>query len=593
VTDEGSQDGIHVIWERKKSNGNYEIIYRCSYNSGGEWNNPTILPGAGDVAVSSYQTYGPMPVITWVTPPSGYRLLVVYAANNGFHWRYKNSSGSWTTPGTDILSAPSGCSQANAWFPSLMGERNNAAFTCNYRSSYGVYSRIYTAVSNSWSGPANICNDIFSTINDRHSQVAITPDNKVLAAWCAQKSGDMYYRILYREGNLNNSWSNQYDEFKEFPKIGATMNADLPSLTYFDGDTYDRAITFRGSDTQARYYRRLHDSNTWYTSSLGQSTHNTNITHETGTRTPLMIWTDVSSSPNEIKFGSGYLSKEGNPDTLLYHRRIALGDKTDRSSLCVEVGQIEAVTSDGKILAMDFVDVPDGKLSINNDNFMYFLATQPTNLPDNIEKLRFYQEVYTSVSYDSNSTTPSTSFKSFSVSYSLETTDGAKISADSTFSDAKGWINASGIKELDIRSVAGKSVTFKPALSGISVSEKDMDFSLGHIWIKPDNQAVKKPAFSSETKPDRFSLQQNYPNPFNPETTIKYQITNTVPVTLKIYNSLGQEVATLVDEVKEAGYYEIRWQGKTVSGQVLPSGVYVYTLQAGDYVESRKLLLLK
>jgi len=96
-----------------------------------------------------------------------------------------------------------------------------------------------------------------------------------------------------------------------------------------------------------------------------------------------------------------------------------------------------------------------------------------------------------------------------------------------------------------------------------------------------------------EIMPDEVKLAQNYPNPFNPETTIKYQIAEKSPVTLRIYNFLGQEIATLVDEVKEAGFYELRWQGENASGQALPSGVYVYRLQAGDYMETRKLILLK
>jgi hypothetical protein len=435
-----------------------------------------------------------------------------------------------------------------------------------------------------------MCNDVFSTIYDRHSQVAIMPNNTVLASWCAQKSGDLYYRILYREGTTSNTWSNQYHEFS---KIASTTDADLPSLTYFDGDTYDRAITFRGSDTQARYYRRDNSTSTWYVSSLGQSTHNTNITHETGTRTPLMMWADVSSTPYEIDFGSGSLSKTNSPDTLLYHRRIAIADKTDLSSLCVQVGQIEAVTSDGKILSLPLVDVPEGELKINSENYMNYLASQPINLPANIEKLRFYQEVYTSVPHDSNSTKPSTKFTSFSVSYSLETEDGPKISADSSYSDEKGWIYSSGIKELDVRSAAGKSVTFKPTLNGVSVPEKNAGFSLGHIWIEPDEKKVEKQNLALSTVPDHFALQQNYPNPFNMGTRIKYQIADKVPVTLKIYNALGQEVTTLIDAVKEAGYYEIQWLGQTASGSILPSGVYIYTLQAGDFVKSRKLLILK
>ena len=90
------------------------------------------------------------------------------------------------------------------------------------------------------------------------------------------------------------------------------------------------------------------------------------------------------------------------------------------------------------------------------------------------------------------------------------------------------------------------------------------------------------------TVPDEFSLAQNYPNPFNPSTTIRYELPERAIVSLKIYNVLGQEVATLVNEEEEPGSYQVRFDGKG-----LASGIYLYRLQAGDYFETKKLVLLK
>jgi len=91
-----------------------------------------------------------------------------------------------------------------------------------------------------------------------------------------------------------------------------------------------------------------------------------------------------------------------------------------------------------------------------------------------------------------------------------------------------------------------------------------------------------------ELMPRSISLSQNYPNPFNPGTKIKFSLPQSGSATLKIYNMLGQEVATLVDGELVAGPHEIDWRP---SG--LPSGVYSYRLQAGDHSESKQLLLLK
>ena len=88
--------------------------------------------------------------------------------------------------------------------------------------------------------------------------------------------------------------------------------------------------------------------------------------------------------------------------------------------------------------------------------------------------------------------------------------------------------------------------------------------------------------------PEDFKLYQNYPSPFNSSTTIKYQIPFPANVSLKLYDMLGREIATLVKEIKPAGKYEV---GFTENN--LPSGIYFYTLQAGNYTQTKKMLLLK
>ena len=91
-----------------------------------------------------------------------------------------------------------------------------------------------------------------------------------------------------------------------------------------------------------------------------------------------------------------------------------------------------------------------------------------------------------------------------------------------------------------------------------------------------------------ELTPVDFSLGQNYPNPFNPSTRIQYQVSGNSHVTLKIYNVLGTEVATLVNEEKEAGYHSVDFNESE-----LPSGVYFYGLRAGNFIDTKKMLLLK
>ena len=93
--------------------------------------------------------------------------------------------------------------------------------------------------------------------------------------------------------------------------------------------------------------------------------------------------------------------------------------------------------------------------------------------------------------------------------------------------------------------------------------------------------------------PNKFSLSQNYPNPFNPETNIKYELPKAIKVRLTIYNIQGSRVATLVDKIRPAGFYSSQWDGKDDLGRKVASGVYIYRLKAGEFVQSKKLLLLK
>ncbi|NWF88380.1 MAG: T9SS type A sorting domain-containing protein [Ignavibacteriaceae bacterium] len=101
----------------------------------------------------------------------------------------------------------------------------------------------------------------------------------------------------------------------------------------------------------------------------------------------------------------------------------------------------------------------------------------------------------------------------------------------------------------------------------------------------------KEVEVSINTTPDEFALLQNYPNPFNPSTTIKYALPSKEFVQLKVFNVLGNEVAVLVNEVQEAGNYKIEFNPAEIKS--ITSGMYFYRLEAGSFVESRKMTFVK
>jgi hypothetical protein len=93
--------------------------------------------------------------------------------------------------------------------------------------------------------------------------------------------------------------------------------------------------------------------------------------------------------------------------------------------------------------------------------------------------------------------------------------------------------------------------------------------------------------------PKKFALYQNYPNPFNPETVIKFDLPKSSDVILKIYNVLGQEIRTLINERKPAGYHSVKWDSRNNNGIIVSSGVYLYKLQAGDFIVTKKMVLIR
>jgi hypothetical protein len=88
--------------------------------------------------------------------------------------------------------------------------------------------------------------------------------------------------------------------------------------------------------------------------------------------------------------------------------------------------------------------------------------------------------------------------------------------------------------------------------------------------------------------PANYSLAQNYPNPFNPSTTIKYSIPSASLVKIKVFNTIGQEMALLVNQEQSAGIYEVKFDATS-----LTSGIYFYRIEAGNFIETKKMILIK
>ena len=108
------------------------------------------------------------------------------------------------------------------------------------------------------------------------------------------------------------------------------------------------------------------------------------------------------------------------------------------------------------------------------------------------------------------------------------------------------------------------------------------------VWRRPLSDIITTFAQAIDPLPINYFISQNYPNPFNPSTKISYALPNTGMIKIKVFDLLGQEIATLVNEEKQAGYYEVNFNASS-----LPSGVYLYRIQSGSFMQTRKMILLK
>ena len=108
-----------------------------------------------------------------------------------------------------------------------------------------------------------------------------------------------------------------------------------------------------------------------------------------------------------------------------------------------------------------------------------------------------------------------------------------------------------------------------------------------------NGECITLTADESINVPKYFTLHQNYPNPFNPITTLNYELSNSSHINMAIYDVLGNKVSQLVNSKQSPGFKSIQWDGTNSQGEPLSAGVYLYKIQAGDFVDTKKMILLK
>jgi len=152
--------------------------------------------------------------------------------------------------------------------------------------------------------------------------------------------------------------------------------------------------------------------------------------------------------------------------------------------------------------------------------------------------------------------------------------------------------------KIDHQSVFDEIFAAEAMLGGI---EWDVNVTDGIEEVMSDNGSLTLGVNASaavlsingELFPDVFALHQNYPNPFNPVTTLRYDLPDNGYVTIIIYDMLGREVKTLINQTQDAGYRSIIWNATNDYGKPVSAGIYLYQIQTGEYISTKKMVLLK
>ncbi len=220
---------------------------------------------------------------------------------------------------------------------------------------------------------------------------------------------------------------------------------------------------------------------------------------------------------------------------------------------------------------------------------------------DTADAAQFIDEFYTTVKGFAFAPTNTILNKTIETQYQMSLYATNSIRNDASFLATSG---------ADVRFTAGSKVTLKPGFraatgskfvakigTGSSASEGLSTAPSGIVAVstsataneeRPEKRAATESVSEGSALPTAFALFQNYPNPFNPTTTIRYALPRSAKVVLAVYDVLGRKAMELVNETKAAGFYEV-----SLNAGSLSSGTYLYRLQAGEYVETRKMVVMK
>jgi hypothetical protein len=254
----------------------------------------------------------------------------------------------------------------------------------------------------------------------------------------------------------------------------------------------------------------------------------------------------------------------------------------DSSGFYFAIGDVEI---DGE--PVEFIEISDTAIINNQQSLNQYLMTEPINISDNSSFLYGVQYGITD-SLAALQAITGDRFINFKVQLVDDNTGELIGEFDNVNYTANNLYLYNNISyQVNTQGIGNRTVRLKLVLD----NNFEAEYSLSGIYSDEyvlNKTSVKQINYTGGEVVKSYELSQNYPNPFNPSTTIKFQIPTSGDAVLKIYDILGNEITTLVNEFLETGKYEVNFDATA-----LASGVYIYRLNVNDFVNVKKMVLLK
>ncbi len=519
--------------------------------------------------VESFVTYGSG---TLVKPIASYPLggVTVYTTAPTLYW-YTGTAGTGLTYDIDIELVSAGLDgvvnyqNVTGLYKQVTGLTPGATYVWSVRSDNGTSE-------SAWSDPATFT--VVGGVNNGYPVITWPVGNPTMYTtkptinWFIQGSslGLTDVVLRYKEGSNSNDWDNVYD---------GTISIPLPALLYtftFDlneGSTYYFALaatdgfTFSAWDEDAFtvYSALFNISDPVLTTPIG----GINLVSKSPTLYWYVIGDHTAIQSYEVTYSTSDVFAGGSPTTIIATPTtpyLALSNLTPGATYYWKVRSFYTNATYSNYSVTETFRIDPGSSAI-----------QPiVGGPNNVVI---------------NTTSPT-------ISWVLPVEQSSMLMSEIIIADNPDMINAITIDNIeesyfDISDLeSGKSYFWRVRTK--TAENSYSEYSGQGIFKVGDNVTAIEEA---QIIPDKFEVSQNYPNPFNPSTMIKYGIPESQFVTLKIYNMLGQEVTTLVNNEVEAGVHNISWNGLDDSGSKVSTGTYIYRVVAGNSILTKKMILLK